>query len=102
MKPGYIKGKHYTEFYNKVLDLKKTGKFDDAIKLLLQLVDATEAESKADDTGVAPWYYEQLAIIYRKLNDYENEVSILERFSKQSHAPGLAPQKLLDRLNKVR
>jgi len=102
MKPGYVKGKHYTEYYNEVLDLKKTGKHYMAILLLLQLVDATEAESRADNIGVAPWYYEQLAIVYRKLNDYENEVHILERFSKQSHSPGSATQKLLDRLNKLR
>ncbi len=47
---------------------------------------ATEEESSIEDFGVPPWYYEQLAIIYRKQKNYHKEVSILERFAKQKPA----------------
>jgi pimeloyl-ACP methyl ester carboxylesterase len=43
-----------------------------------------------------------LAIIHRKRKDYQNEVAILERFANQKHAPGVKPQKLLERLEKAR
>lgn len=61
-----------------------------------------ELESASEGFGVAPWYYEQLAIIYRKQKDYLREIEILERFAKQKHAPGVTPQKLLERLEKAR
>jgi hypothetical protein len=63
-----------------------------------------EAESKVggQDWGVAPWYYEQLAILYRKGKDYSKEVEILERYEAQSKAPGMGPEKLALRLIKAR
>ena len=52
--------------------------------------------------GVAPWYYEQAAIIYRKLDDASAEISILERFMAQRHAPGVGPGELALRLQKAK
>ena len=71
-----------------VKQLKRDGKLQEAEALLIELVKATEAEDREDRRGVAPWYYEQLAIIYRKRKDYASEVRILERYAKQKHAPG--------------
>jgi len=51
---------------------------------------------------VAPWPYEQLAIIYHRTKDYTSEVHILERFARQRHASGVKPAKLLERLEKAR
>ncbi|HWO71024.1 MAG TPA: hypothetical protein VNP94_09760 [Actinomycetota bacterium] len=82
--------------------LRREGKEDEAERLLLRLVDAVEAEAAAEGWGVAPWYYEQLAIIYRKRKDLDAEVRILERFAGQRHAPGASPPKLLERLEKAR
>lgn len=95
---SYINGKHFTQYYEEVIQLKKEKKYDEAIDLLLKIVDATEEESKAKGWGVAPGYYEQLAIIYRKLNLLKEEKQILIRFSNQKHAPGVLPPKLLERL----
>lgn len=67
-----------------------------------ELIKAVEAESRAEKWGVAPWYYEQLAIIYRKRKDYLKEIEVLERFAKQKHAPGASTPKLLERLEKAR
>lgn len=62
-KPGTFKGKHYSAHADEVRQLVAGRRLDQAIELLERLVDATEAESRAEHLGVAPWYYEQLAFI---------------------------------------
>ncbi len=101
-KPGCYKGRHYSTYAQDIEALKKNGDFQELENLLIELVKATEAESKANDTGVAPAYYNELAILYRKQKEYSKEVSILERFAKQKHAPGAKPAKLLERLKKAK
>lgn len=100
--PGYVDGKHYSEWPDEVRALKREGKLADAEQFLLRLVEATEAEARAKGIGVAPWYYEQLAIIYAKQRDPTRELAILERYESQPHAPGALPRKLADRLTKLR
>ena len=101
---GSVDGQHYTDSVETVKQLKREGRYQEAVALLLQSVDATEAESKfaGEGWGVAPWYYEQLAIIYRKEKQYKKEVEILERYASQSKAPGVGPQKLAERLKKAK
>jgi hypothetical protein len=89
-----VDGKHYTDYVEAVKSLKKEGKLDEAITLLLRLVAATEAESAVTGLGVAPWYYEQLAIIYHKQVLPLEERAILERYAGQPKAPGAMPAKL--------
>jgi hypothetical protein len=101
-KPGYYNGRHYTTYVSEVKNLKKSGKLEEVEKLLLELIAATEAESVAEGFGVAPWYYEELAKVYRKQKEYAKEVAILERFAAQKHAPGAKPPRLLERLEKAR
>ena len=120
--PGHVDGQHYVENVEIIEQLKRDGKYEEAKELLLKCVEATERESlvsnsrttlghdfrglsegrKENGFGVAPWYYEQLAIIYRKTGRYASEVGILERYEKQSKAPGSGPQKLAERLEKAR
>jgi len=102
IKPGYVDGKHYTEFVDEVRRLKRIGDLDQAEALLLRLVDATEAEARAEGLGVAPWYYEQPAIVYRKRKLLHPEIAILERYQCQSKAPGVGPSVLADRLERLR
>jgi len=94
----------YSKVPPKVKALKAKGRHKDAIKLLLPAVDLVEAEADyiGEGWGVAPWYYEQLAIIYRKEKDYSSEVKILERYLEQNLAPGKGPEKLTDRLTKAK
>lgn len=101
-KPGFYEGRHYSTYIQEIEVLKKNGNFQELESLLIELVNATEAESKANETGVAPAYYNELAILYRKQKEYSKEVSILERFAKQKHAPGANPAKLLERLKKAK
>jgi len=100
--PGYYRGKHFTEYVENVKKLKQAGNLNETEKLLLKLIEATEAESKSEGCGVAPWYYHELAKICRKKKDYKSEVVILERFAKQKHATGAMPPKLIQRLEKAK
>ena len=99
--PGYYNGRHFTTYVRDFEILKKSSKFEELENLLIELVKATEAESAIDGMGVAPAYYSELAILYRKQKDYAKEISILKRFAKQKHARGVMPAKLLERLDKV-
>jgi hypothetical protein len=99
---GTINGKHYTQFVDRVKQLKTDRKHEEANILLLQLVSAVEKEAIAAEWGVAPWYYEQLAVIYRKEKRYDEEVAILERYQSKSKAPGAKPSKMAERLIKAK
>lgn len=99
--PGFVDGRHFTEFVDEVKELRKQDNLQTEL-LLLRLVDATESESEFNGQGVAPWYYEQLAIGYRQSGNTQAEIEILERFAAQEHAPGMKPAKLLERLEKLR
>ncbi|MEX0643363.1 MAG: tetratricopeptide repeat protein [Pirellulales bacterium] len=101
---GAVDGEHYTDHVEQVKQLKRDGRYDEAIELLAKLVDATESESRTAGPGwgVAPWYYEQLAIIYRKQKRLDDEVAILERYAAQPKAPGVGPSKLAERLEKAK
>jgi hypothetical protein len=101
-KPGYLRGRHFTTYVFDVKELKKAEKPIEAEQLLLELVEATEEENRVDKLGVAPWYYEELAKLYRKNKEYAKEVSILERYSAQRHAKGVKPKKLIERLEKAK
>ena len=96
--PGCYRGRHYTAYLEEVRSLRRASKLEEAERLLLNLIDAVEAESRAQRLGVAPWYYEQLAIVYRKQKNHVGEQEILGRFARQKHAPGVQPTKLLQRL----
>jgi hypothetical protein len=101
---GAVGNRHYTDCVETVKQLKREGRNREAISLLLKCVNATEAESKraGKGWGVAPWYYEQLAILYRKEKDFSKEVEILERYDRQKKALGAKPAKLSERLIKAR
>lgn len=92
---------HYSDSTDRIKELKREGRLEEAERLLLDAVDATEAESKGGG-GVAPWYYEQLAIIYRKMGRPDDELAILERYDRQPKARGARAEKLAERLRKVR
>lgn len=100
--PGFYEGRHFTTYVDDVKRLKRDRRLSAAEQLLLGLVDATEAEDEVERYGVAPWYYEQLAVIYRQRKDYVAECTILERFKFQRHASGGMPATLISRLAKAR
>jgi hypothetical protein len=100
--PGYYNGRHFTTFVREVEILKKRNNEHEVEDLLFELIKATEEECMKEKNGVAPWYYNELAVLFRKQKEYQKEVAILERFANQQHAPGAMPAKLLVRLEKAR
>ena len=80
-----------------VKDHKRSGRYDEALDILDGCIRVEEAHSG----GVAPWYYEQTAIIHRKRGDRNAEIAVLQRFAAQQHSPGAKPPKLLERLAKL-
>jgi hypothetical protein len=95
---GAVRGRLYTEWYPEVERLRAIGEENHAVALLLDMVAAAEAESRADGSYVASRPYEELAGIFLGRNDIEEEQSILERFARQEHAPNAATARLLERL----
>lgn len=96
-----LEGHHYTDWVNEVKALRRSGDDQAAEALLLRLIDVIEDEAALEGWGVAPWYYEQVAIIRAGRGDTVGEVEILERFAAQKHAPGVKPPRLLQRLAKA-
>lgn len=101
-KPGYLNDRHYSEYVGEVEQLFRLKEFNEAEHLLLTLIEVVEQESRATGCGVAPWYYEKLAILYRKQKRKDAEINILERYARQKHAPGSKPPQLIERLQKLK
>ncbi len=86
---------------SRVSVLVKAGNADAAISLLLDACDEQEAGSIRSGHGVAPWCYEDLAKLFRKLKLREEEIAILRRYDAQQKAPGVSPARLRERLDKL-
>ena len=101
---GLVDGQHYTEYVGHIKSLKREGKYQEATTVLLKILDAVENEARVAGKGwgVAPWYYEQLAIIYKKIEQFEKEVEVLERYMKQEKSPGKGRLALEERLKKIK
>jgi tetratricopeptide (TPR) repeat protein len=82
--------------------LKRAGRYNEAISILLKEIELQERDNQINHWGVAPAWYYQLAIIYRKQKDYENEVKVLERYLAQEKAPGVMKDKIVKRLEKAK
>lgn len=81
--------------------LKKEARFSEAITILEGWIVEEETHSTRTGMGVAPWPYEQLAIIHRKCRECSKELAVLERFAHQHHAPGASVSVLKERLMKA-
>lgn len=92
---------NYVNYVETIKSLKKNEKYEEAIILLHQILDVIEKHSQKTGEGVAPWYYDQLTIIYKKMKQLELANEVLIRFSKQNHAIGARTEKLLERANKI-
>jgi hypothetical protein len=83
--PGFYQGKHYTDYIAQVQALKSAKQLDEAEILLVALIKAVEVENFVERLGVAPWYYEQLAILYHDRKDYAAEIAVVKRYHWQPH-----------------
>ncbi|WP_280303571.1 hypothetical protein [Nocardia abscessus] len=94
---GLVDGKDYRQWFEKVRALKRAGKNKAAIRLLERMLDAEDAASAIIEAAPLVWITEQAAIVYRKLNNLEAEVAVLQRYLAH-FPPGRAPRKITSRL----
>src|SRR4051794_27032268 len=79
--PGFLEGRHFTDWVDDVRELRRNGDDDSALELLERLMAAVEAERAVTGHPIPSWYYEQAAIIFRKRKDVPSEMNVLERFA---------------------
>jgi len=101
--PGNYLGRHYTTYLEEIKELKRANSTDMLERLLLGLIDAVEADSKVTDYVLAPYYTEQLAILYRKQGEYLKEINILSRYilASQNDENPQPSGRIAERLRKV-
>ena len=84
-----------------VNQLKQERRFEEALTLLLGEITFWERDSATGLGGVAPWYYEQAAIIYRKSVATMTRLRSLNVLLLRSIARRIPPR-LLERLEKAK
>lgn len=92
-----------SNYGDRVADLKRRGASEELERLLLRLIDQNELANKHTGYGVAPAWYWELAVYYRKQKEYGREVALLERyFEVQRTPPGQMHERLRERLSRAR
>jgi hypothetical protein len=98
---GIYEDRPLFDYVEKVKQLKREGKLDEAASLLEKLVDETRMASRKSGMVAAPWYWEQLAIVYRKMGRIDDEVHLLREYVERHENPGATGDVLRARLPKA-
>ena len=83
-----------------VAALKRQKAFEHAKQLLKELIEAAEQEARAVGASPPWWYYEQLAIVLRRMGDIEGEVEIIRRYLQFPHPRSNPRPELAERLER--
>jgi hypothetical protein len=97
---GMVEGVHYLELVEPIKQLKRDGRLQDALHLSYRAIEGAEADRQGGMP--APWYFEQAAILHRKLGDLQGEIDVLERWLRYAPAGQKRTGKLAERLEKLR
>ncbi len=78
----FVDGKPFFEHVDNIRQLKRDRRLAEASDLLLRICVALERDAarRGGRWYIAPWYYEQLAIIFRKQKNFAAEVAVLEHY----------------------
>ncbi len=87
------------ELIKEIKAMKEQQKFDQLERLLIHCITTSE---EATSFGASPWYYEQLADIYREQKAHKKEVIVLEKYLRKSKAPNHNRASLYKRLDEAR
>ncbi len=87
------------ELIKEIKAMKEQQKYAELEKLLIYCITTSE---KATSFGASPWYYEQLADIYREQKAHKKEVIVLEKYLRKSKAPNHNRSNLYKRLDEAR
>ncbi len=78
---GIVDGFHYTAYLPFIRSLKQGARHTEVVDICLRLIDAAEAESKAEQWGAAPpAYYHEVALAARRSNQPAIEIEVLKRY----------------------
>lgn len=94
-----VRGRPYPLWAERVRQLKREERLDEALDLLFECIGAAERDRGRG--APAPWYTEHAAMIFRQRRDYDAEVAVLERWVRVSPVP-LQGGKIVERLAKAR
>lgn len=100
---------HHSDASGRIKHLIQNGDHDEVEDLLLWCIEFAEAEAEylaAQDRDLdipAPWYYEQLANVYRLDDRHEHEIRILHRYIAICEELDQQPrEELVERLEEAR
>lgn len=85
-----VRGRHYTAWSEPVKQLKRDGRLEEAITLLLEVIEVVERPENCWGGSPAPGWTEQAAIVYRKQKDYASEIAVLQRWVDAARRSGCA------------
>lgn len=95
---GLVRGRHYLEWVETLDQWRSEKRDDEALELLLEIIDATERAARMMNSSPPPGYTKRAAVIYRRRKDYAAEIAVIERYLMWE--PG--SEKLAGRLAKAR
>jgi hypothetical protein len=96
-----VDGKHYTKHIDAVKKLRRAGDETAAEALLLRLIAAIEREAAIPLAGrgmLPSWYYDQLAVIYRKTGRKDQVPDLMQRRATLSAAAEASGMAALERM----
>jgi uncharacterized protein YlxW (UPF0749 family) len=100
---------NYSAATDRVAEMKREQRHDDVEELLRWCIDYVEAEAAFQQrreygyAAIAPAYYRDLAIVYRKDDRHQDEVEVLERYVDACRELGNeAQEKMVSRLDRAR
>ncbi|PWU46564.1 hypothetical protein DLJ47_32335 [Micromonospora sp. S4605] len=94
---GFVRGRHYVEWGPVLDDLRSQGRDDEALPLLLEIIDAAERAAKIKGVEPPPGWTKRAAIVIRRRKNYAAEVAVLQRYLAAC-PPGRGSSEIADRL----
>ena len=91
----------YSEIKSEIAQLKREEKYNQALDLLAKAIETLEKEIAPSGNRVSPWPFEQSAIIYRKLKQYDNEIETVRHYLRLANTIDKRGVKLARRLSKA-
>jgi hypothetical protein len=75
-----VRGRHYIQWVSTLDELREQGDDEQALPLLLEIIEAAERAAQIQSLEPPPGYTERAAVIYRRQGNLEAEVAILRRY----------------------
>lgn len=72
-----VRGRLYCDWPDSIRQMKRDRQYEEALSLLAECQDAAISDPIG---GIAPWYFEQAAIIYRHEKRYDEEIDCLGKY----------------------